>query len=42
MKILIGIIVVLFVLFSVVLYILARYAVKPTVHTLEYELEYLD
>ena len=42
MKFLIGIIVVLFVLLSVVLYILARYAVKPTVHTLEYELEYLD
>lgn len=42
MEIVIGILVVLLLLISVLLVLLARYAVRPTVHTLEYELEYLN
>ena len=42
MEIIIGIIVGVFVLFSVGMIALARYAVRPTVHTLEYEYNYLD
>lgn len=42
MKIVIGIIAVLLLLISVFLILMARYAVRPTVHTLEYELEYLN
>lgn len=42
MKLLIGIGLGLLALFSVILYMLARYAVRPKVHTLDYEFEYLD
>lgn len=41
MGIFIGIIIVLVVLFSVFLYLMARFAVRPKVHTLEYELDHL-
>lgn len=42
MEILVSIIVGVLVLFSIVMVVLARYAVRPTVHTLEYEFNYLD
>lgn len=41
MEILIGVIVVIFVLISLFLTFMARFAVRPRVHTLEYELDYL-
>ena len=41
MKIFIGMVLLLFVLISLVLILLARFAVRPKVHTLEYEKEYL-
>ena len=42
LKTLFFVVVALFILTSLLLYVLARYAVRPTVHTLEYERNYLD